>query len=335
MRQTAAEEDGLLDQAAAALREDHPLALLGLASGLLNALDPRNNNPFDRTADPELPPLGELLDWLVAVGEPEAAALALVMGHLSTDELARTRTVRAVRVRELRLPPWLDDLSRLVVVAAEEIRDELRDSFNVLVHTRLAGHDLSAVALVDFNLGTIVKDCFFADRSLDGSTSCGTNRTRARQTSKSCRSRTPGPGSGMPWRPARGPGRRSSPTTGRPADPCWSGSCGRCRPGEPVSSARTGRRKKVTGWPNGSWPARTAALSPAPRTARSSATSSGTAPGTAMAIRCAGAVRPWRSCCWTGTPARSSPNRSSCCGCRPCCVRSSGSPTRRPAWTSV
>ena len=74
--------------------EDHPLALLGMASGLLNALDPRNDNPFDRTAAPERPPLGDLLDWLAGMGEPEAAGLALAMAHLGTDDLARMRTVR-------------------------------------------------------------------------------------------------------------------------------------------------------------------------------------------------------------------------------------------------
>jgi hypothetical protein len=167
VRRSEAEADSLLDGAAAALWADHPLALLGMASGLLNALDPRNDNPFDRAAKPERPPLGELLDSLVGMGEPEAAALALAMAHLGADELARTRTVRTVRAHALHLPRWLEELDRLELAGAEEIRDELRDSFNVLVHTRLAGHDLTAVTLVDFNLGTIVKDCFFADRSLD------------------------------------------------------------------------------------------------------------------------------------------------------------------------
>jgi len=167
VRRAEAEADGLLNQAAAALRDEHPLALLGMASGLLNALDPRNDNPFDRTETPERPPLGELLDSLAGAGEPEAAALALTMAHLGADDLARTRTVRTARTHAQHLPRWLEELDRLVVAGAEEIRDELRDSFNVLVHTRLGGHDLTAVVLVDFNLGTIVKDCFFADRSLD------------------------------------------------------------------------------------------------------------------------------------------------------------------------
>ena len=69
-------EETLLDRAAVALRDDHPISLLGLASGMLNALDPRNDNPFARTAAPERPPLGELLDSLVGGGEPEVAALA-------------------------------------------------------------------------------------------------------------------------------------------------------------------------------------------------------------------------------------------------------------------
>ena len=100
-------DETLLDQVAAALRVDHPLALLGLASGLLNALDPRNDNPFDRTPTPERPPLGELLDSLAGAGEPEAAALALAMAHLGADDLARTRTVRTVRDQALHLPRWL------------------------------------------------------------------------------------------------------------------------------------------------------------------------------------------------------------------------------------
>lgn len=160
-------EPGLFEQVAAAAAEDHPLALLGLASGLLNALDPRNGDPFNRTPEPDRPPLAELLETFLLSGEHEGVILAWTMAHLLGDELVLARTLRSVGEYADGFPRWLRELDRLEVVGAEEIGDELRDSFNLIVHTRLAGHDLTPVALVDFNLGTIVKDCFFADRSLD------------------------------------------------------------------------------------------------------------------------------------------------------------------------
>jgi hypothetical protein len=141
--------------------------MLQLASAILNSLDPRNDNPFDRSAPTDRPALGDLLDSLVAVGEPEAAALACTMAHLTDDDLAQARTLKALGNRSFLLPRWMHAMAQLEVVAAEQIKDDLRDSFNVIVHSRLAGHDLTAVTLIDFNLGTIVKDSFFADRSLD------------------------------------------------------------------------------------------------------------------------------------------------------------------------
>ena len=134
---------------------------------MLNALDHRNDNPFDRSAAAERPALGDLLESLAGVGEPGAAAVAWTMAHLTDDDLARARTLKALGNRSFLLPRWMHSMSQLEVVAAEQIKDELRDSFNVIVYVRLAGHDLTAVTLVDFNLGTIVKDSFFADRSLE------------------------------------------------------------------------------------------------------------------------------------------------------------------------
>ncbi len=152
---------------AAALASDHPLALLSLASTLLSALDPRNDDPFDRSPDPDRPPLGEVLDSLVASGQPEAGALAWTIAHLATDDLVRARTVRALSTNQSAWPGWLREPLRLEFVGAQQAGDVLRDSTDVIVQARLAGHDLMAVALVDFNLGTIVKDCFFSDQTLD------------------------------------------------------------------------------------------------------------------------------------------------------------------------
>lgn len=96
------------------LAEDHPLGLLTYASGLLNAIDPRNNSrSTDRRPTPRCPPL------------PSCST------------------------------PWSSPVSP-------------RPQPSLVVHARLAGQDVLVVAMVDVNLGTIVKDAFYSDQSLEG-----------------------------------------------------------------------------------------------------------------------------------------------------------------------
>jgi len=159
-------EPDLADEVAEVLAADHPLVMLSYTSALLNAMDRRNDDPADRSAQPEAPSVELFLDTVAGSGEREPTALAWAMAHLVDDEVLRARTLRTIGASSLLLPGWLQQLGRLEVVAAAEVLDPLRDVANVFVHSRLAGHDLTAVTLVDFNLGTIVKSNFFADQPL-------------------------------------------------------------------------------------------------------------------------------------------------------------------------
>ena len=129
---------------------------------MLAALEQRDQHPFAPAApagSPELPPLPELLESFVD-GGPAPAALATVIARLNDDDLLRARVSRSVGPRTASWPDWVDRLDDVEVVGAVEMADVLRDSDNVVVHVRVAGHDLTMVVLIDFNLGTVVKDAF-------------------------------------------------------------------------------------------------------------------------------------------------------------------------------
>jgi hypothetical protein len=165
--QSEDQSDHLLDDLEQAVAADHPLALLGFASAMLNALDPRNENPFAPSEPSELPPLPGLLSSLTRAG-PHPVALAWALAHLVDDDLLRARVVREIGSRAFLLPAWMRHLDRVEAVAAEQVTDVLRDSFSVVIHARLAGFNLTAVTLIDFNLGTVVKDNFFIAETLEG-----------------------------------------------------------------------------------------------------------------------------------------------------------------------
>jgi hypothetical protein len=138
-----------------------------LASGLLNLLDPRNNDPFDHSPEPEPAQLAEVLTAFVASQDPAAAALAWTMAQLSGDDLLRARVVRDVGVRSFLLPSWMHQLNKIEIVTAEQITETVRDGYNIVLQARLAGYDLTTVTFIDFNMGTIVKDNFLSDKGLD------------------------------------------------------------------------------------------------------------------------------------------------------------------------
>ena len=167
IRQPAEDDRDLLGDADAALAADHPLPMLMLASGLLNLLDPRNNDPFDRSSAPEPAPLAEVLTAFVTSQDPAAAALAWTMAQMSGDDLLRARVVRDVGVRSFLLPSWMHQLNKIEIVAAEQITETVRDGDNIVLQVRLAGHDLTTVTFIDFNMGTIVKDNFLSDKGMD------------------------------------------------------------------------------------------------------------------------------------------------------------------------
>lgn len=148
-----------------ALTEDDPLSLLTLASAMLNAVDPRNQDRFGGEEPDELPPLSELLSALAGSG-PDTATLAWVMAELSGVDLFPTQVARELGARVSQLPGWVRRLDRVEVVAAEQVLDVLRDNANFMLQARLDGADVTVVTLVDFNLGTVVKDSFVVPESL-------------------------------------------------------------------------------------------------------------------------------------------------------------------------
>jgi len=157
----------LLDEAEAALAAEHPMAMLQLASALLELMDPRSDDPFDHSPKTDRVEMPELMTWLSGSAEPAAAALAWTMAHVNGDEVLQARVVRDLGTPNVLLPAWLHQLGKIEIVAAEQVTEQMRDGYEVIIHARLAGYDLTAVTFIDFNLGGIVKDTFVTDRPIE------------------------------------------------------------------------------------------------------------------------------------------------------------------------
>ena len=166
-RQHPEDDWDLLDEVEIALAADHPLTMLQTASAVLNIVDSRNEHPLDPSAKREDVSLSDLLNALIAGAAPAAAALAWTMAHLHGNEVLRARVVRDLGTRSFLLPSWMHQLNKLEIVAAQQVTDLVRDGYNVVLHTRLAGHDLTTVTFIDFNLGIVVKDNFLSDKPLE------------------------------------------------------------------------------------------------------------------------------------------------------------------------
>jgi hypothetical protein len=161
------EEPDLLEQIATALDDDDPLALLGMASALLAAVDPRSHNPFQQV--PDGPTRDEFVESFLAVPLPETSALLAAVAGVSGDDLLRRRVAREIANRAHPLPEWLTGLSRATAAPeAVEVTHVLGDADDILVTVTLpGGRALTAVVLVEHNLGSIVKDAFVLDEPLD------------------------------------------------------------------------------------------------------------------------------------------------------------------------
>src|SRR5262249_57485447 len=90
--------------------EDDAMALLGLVSSLLAALDRRGSSPFE--PDPEVPSREELVRSFLDVDLRETSLLLAVIAGLSGDAVLRRRVHREVIARGHLLPAWLADLHR-------------------------------------------------------------------------------------------------------------------------------------------------------------------------------------------------------------------------------
>ena len=151
-----------------ALSDPHPLAFLTLASGLVSAVDPRNDSPFGSEAGRTLPSLDELANAFLDAGFRQTDALLKVIEVLTGDEVLRARINRVVRERRHPIPGWLLRLDQIRPLRAVMTLEPLRDGDNVLVGVALpGGREFSIVVYIDHNMGTAVKDAFVIDQSLD------------------------------------------------------------------------------------------------------------------------------------------------------------------------
>ncbi len=151
------------------LDEPHPWRLLGFASSLLEAVDPKRDDPFGAPdAGPEVPDLGQLADSFVDVDLRETTALLAVLAQLVPDQVLARRLSREVARRRHPLPGWLTGLAPLRIEGAAETTHVLGDGDNVMVQARTgAGDALTAVVYIDHNLGTVAKDAFVVPSALD------------------------------------------------------------------------------------------------------------------------------------------------------------------------
>jgi len=163
-----AEDQALTQGLREALNHPHPLGLLSLVSTLMTVTDPREQNPFGRLADDEALSLEMLVESFTGVDLPETTAAATVIAALTPDDILRTRTHRGIAGRRHRLPGWLDRLGDARVVRVVRHSHVLGDGDNYLLDVRLGDAFAWTVVLyVDHNLGTVVKDGFAVEGSVE------------------------------------------------------------------------------------------------------------------------------------------------------------------------
>jgi hypothetical protein len=143
------------------------LALLGLVSALLAALDVRDH-PLERRSSPQVPSGDELVQLLCEADLLETTAVLAAIGGLAGDEALRCRARETVTSRTHALPDWLLALSEARPAdRAIEVGHVLGDGNNVMIGASLAGgHELTAVVYIDHNMGTLVKNAFVVDQPM-------------------------------------------------------------------------------------------------------------------------------------------------------------------------
>ena len=160
-------EPDLVEQIADALDTGEPLALLELASGFLDAVDPRSDHSIH--PDPHRHMQEEFLESLFAAPLPETSALLAAVAALVGDDMLRRRVAHEIADRGDVLPGWLAELPKTVGDPdAVEVTEPFGDAADVMASVTLpGGHSLVAVVLVEHNLGSIVKDAFVVPGPVD------------------------------------------------------------------------------------------------------------------------------------------------------------------------
>src|SRR5918996_4937902 len=163
-----AEAGELLEHLDDALANEHPLALLDLVSAIVSSADPRSRDPFHRDDSDETPSLDELVSTMLQVDNPHTTAILMAVAALSEDEVQAARIRREVAGRSHRLPTWLGRLGDPEAYRVIEMTHSLGGGDDVIIGERLpSGHEFTAVAYIDHDLGTVAKDAFVLPESID------------------------------------------------------------------------------------------------------------------------------------------------------------------------
>jgi hypothetical protein len=143
----------------AALRAPEPTAFLvsGAAVAVAALTSPPPTDPGDAS----------LLESFVEVPIAETTAVLHVIAALTTDDLQRARLDRVLAGRRHPVPATVRHLREVRVEDTWFMGDDLGDGDNVIVGLRWPGGEAAtAVAYIDHNLGTVVKDAFFVDQPI-------------------------------------------------------------------------------------------------------------------------------------------------------------------------
>lgn len=160
-------DQALIQDLRRAIRSDEPLDLLNMVSALLDATDPRHRTPF--SSQEPTTTREQLLESFLGIPYAETTAVLMVIRSLVSDEITKARITRELATRRHPMPAWLKNLDDAVAQPAVSVHTHvLKDGDDYLFGVTLpTGHCLSALVLVDTNLGAALKDAFVVPESLD------------------------------------------------------------------------------------------------------------------------------------------------------------------------
>lgn len=157
---------GLLTGVRHALRDDHPLGLLMMASQVVEISTAR---PLDRfsgrspTMDRD-----QIIRSLQETDRPESTALLVALAVLVPADRTQTEIGAELDRGKHHLPAWVTELDQASITGAVEFTDVFGDGDDVMVGLRWpSGRAITAVVYIDHNLGTVVKDAFVVPEGLD------------------------------------------------------------------------------------------------------------------------------------------------------------------------
>lgn len=156
-------EPGMMELVADALRQPHPVDLLGFVSSMVWLASPTTAG---RPAD--LPTVDLLVDTWSEVERPETTALLRAVAVLGERAELRAVAAAAGADRSHRLPAWIDGLDRARVTRVVEVGHVLGDGEALLLDVDIPGSTgVTVDVYVDHNIGTFVKDAFVVPEPLD------------------------------------------------------------------------------------------------------------------------------------------------------------------------